>query len=178
LDRSGSMHNLNSENIIELNRYLEELKGLDRKCRVTLATFATTVTKVLDQVKLEYIEPIDQHAWTTSGTTSLNDAIGSSIAEAKRDRDTIMMIMTDGGENSSSEFTGEAVRELIKLKEGQGWEFIFFGAGVDAMAAGGHLGLRANQYVNLSADAQGMQDRTFTMMSSTRTYSEKSSEIS
>ena len=54
----------------------------------------------------------------------------------------ITVIMTDGEENSSREWTLQAIRELIRSKEAAGnWTFVFLGANLDAFAQGTSLGV-------------------------------------
>ena len=55
---------------------------------------------------------------------------------------TITVIMTDGEENSSREWTLQAIRELIRSKEAAGnWTFVFLGANLDAFAQDASLGV-------------------------------------
>ena len=59
-------------------------------------------------------------------------------------------------ENSSKEFTAEAVKRLIEeKKEKNGWEFLFLGANIDAVKAAGHIGIGADRAVNYHCDPVG-----------------------
>ena len=52
--------------------------------------------------------------------------------------------MTDGMENSSHEWTWDAVRQLTKQQQDEwGWTFIFLGANIDAIEVGGRMGFDA-----------------------------------
>ena len=76
-----------------------------------------------------------------NGYTSLNDAIGESISYIKEkvgpalseaDADVVMLILTDGYENSSRTYSAKAVKELMEACEETGkWNFLFLGAGLD-----------------------------------------------
>ena len=75
------------------------------------------------------------------GMTSLNDAIGESIhylnqklgtALTDPDADVIVLIMTDGLENSSRQYSATAVKTLMETCEQTGkWNFLFLGAGLE-----------------------------------------------
>jgi hypothetical protein len=70
----------------------------------------------------------------------------------------IMVIMTDGEENSSTEDrTGEAVSAWIKQREeDDGWNFFYLGANQDAWSTGAGLGLGAGSTsFNYAATSQG-----------------------
>jgi uncharacterized protein YegL len=76
-----------------------------------------------------------------NGSTALNDAIGESISFIKEkvgpalsdaDADVIVLIMTDGFENSSQVYSAKAAKELMEACEETGkWNFLFLGAGLD-----------------------------------------------
>jgi hypothetical protein len=54
----------------------------------------------------------------------------------------ICLIMTDGAENSSHEWTWDAVRALITQQQDQWkWTFLFIGANMDAVEVGGRIGV-------------------------------------
>lgn len=77
-----------------------------------------------------------------SGMTALNDAIGQAVEEIderfgkmlqKDEASVVVVILTDGGENSSRRFSGAQIAELIKGKEATGlWSFNFLGASFNA----------------------------------------------
>ena len=78
------------------------------------------------------------------GMTALNDAIGESIhylnkkvgaALSDADADVIMLIMTDGHENSSKQYSPTAIKTLMETCERSGkWNFLFLGAGLEVTA--------------------------------------------
>jgi uncharacterized protein YegL len=90
--------------------------------------------------------PVDQASinWEQlypDGMTALNDAIGESIhylnkkvgaALSDADADVIMLIMTDGHENSSKQYSPTAIKTLMETCERSGkWNFLFLGAGLE-----------------------------------------------
>ena len=78
------------------------------------------------------------------------------------------MVITDGEENSSHEFTREMVFDLINEKRTQSWEFVFMGAGVDAYAAGAALGVPSTSTHQYGANPVG-QRQAFAHLSSSST---------
>jgi Mg-chelatase subunit ChlD len=100
------------------------------------------------------------------GTTALLDAIGRTIcklanvqrntAEEYRAGKVLFVIITDGMENASREFSAEKVKAMIEEeKEKHGWEFIFLGANIDAVETAGHFGIKADRAVDYVADSKG-----------------------
>jgi hypothetical protein len=87
----------------------------------------------------------------------LNDAIGITVRKVEADQPkvdkVVTVIMTDGEENSSREWTHDAVRGLIEQKEKEGsWTFVFLGAGLDAWHQGRSYGVQAANVALYSTD--------------------------
>ena len=98
------------------------------------------------------------------GSTALLDAVGKTIntvsarqknaVESAVPAKTVVVIMTDGMENSSHEYSLADVKKLIELQQKEyGWEFLFMGANIDAVKAAGGIGIAANRAANYHADA-------------------------
>jgi len=78
------------------------------------------------------------------GCTALLDAMGKTLyclwAGQKQRKDSnrvVTVIITDGMENASRQYTYAAVRRLVERQKGQGWEFLFLEANIDAIREGG-----------------------------------------
>ena len=71
--------------------------------------------------------------------TPLYDSIGKAIAhadaQAKPGDKVMVMIDTDGRENTSVEYTHESVKALIDDRKSLGWEFLFMANGIDVARA-------------------------------------------
>ncbi len=94
------------------------------------------------------------------GSTPLYDAIGECIRRVEaKGRAVINVIVTDGHENASQEFTLDAVKALVKEKEAEGQTFVFLGANIDAFAVGASFGAQA---ANVSNYAQAHTVAAFT----------------
>lgn len=155
LDRSGSMQDAKDDHIGGLKSFIEDQKKLEGDVRITLIQFDTQAPcEVLySRTPIEQVEEVDL---VPRGGTPLLDAIGLGIAhyrqslgEDKPDQ-VIVMIITDGQENSSREFTRERVRSLIAEQEAKGWTFLYLGANVDAFAEAGQIGVRTDYAANYS----------------------------
>ena len=70
----------------------------------------------------------------------------------------MFVIITDGEENSSSEYSAEKVKALIKRQTSEyGWEFLFLGANIDAVETAGKFGISADRAQNYLADSKGIK---------------------
>jgi hypothetical protein len=97
------------------------------------------------------------------GATALFDAIGlgvsgfghtlAALPEHARPGVVQVVVVTDGEENSSQEYTADAVRAIVtEQTERYGWDFVFLGANQDAVLTGAHLGFEADSSLTYAAD--------------------------
>jgi hypothetical protein len=143
LDRTGSMSDIWDEALSSVNAYAEsfaedapgaEIAGADIKTTVTFAVFDYQDGMQFDVLR----DKVDPSAWKSvtndeaspRGMTPLFDAIGKIItrAEADNPEKAVIVIMTDGLENSSREFTREGAKAALDRAEARGWEVVFLGA--------------------------------------------------
>jgi Mg-chelatase subunit ChlD len=146
LDRSGSMQNCKQETIGGFNGYLEELsKDADKDMRFTMSQFDTVGhDRMCDFAKLGDVKKLDDKSFQPRGGTPLYDAIGKSINDAAKQAGSkykvLFVTLTDGQENSSSEFNLDTARALIKEKEDKDhWTFAYIGMGLEGFEATSHL---------------------------------------
>jgi hypothetical protein len=79
--------------------------------------------------------------------------------EAERPSTVIVSILTDGRENSSSDYTKTRVREMVeRQQEKYSWEFIYLGANVDAFAEAGALGIPEAKTANFAHTGAGVRE--------------------
>ena len=151
LDKSGSMSAKVQDVIGGFNLYLDELakeSAVDYGFSLTL--FDTVVQMKYKAAPLAKVEKLDDATFLPGGNTALLDAIGNTVQTVSTEGfdKIITVIMTDGEENSSREWTLNAIRTLIKSKEAGGnWTFVFLGANVDAFEQGANLGVPTGQCV-------------------------------
>lgn len=166
LDRSGSMQGLEGDTIGGYNSFLEKQRQEPGEALVTTVLFDDRWELLHDRTNLLETEPITGREYFVRGSTALLDAVGLTIhkvsnaqkqaPETERAERVVVVIITDGMENASSEYTYEAVRQLIeRQRETFGWEFIFLGANIDAAAESAKIGITRARTANFKADGIG-----------------------
>jgi len=155
IDSSGSMEPKATDVRGGFNSYVSNLREDTRsEYRLTAVTFDTQVTTLFTDVPLTQVPLLNESNYRAGGNTALYDALGVSLAEltsAIRREDkpygtdrALVIVMTDGEENSSRRFTKEQVTTEMKLREAAGnWTFVYLGADQDAWAASQGLGFAA-----------------------------------
>ena len=158
LDKSGSMASKQNDVIHGFNAYVD---GLDKEDKVdylfSLTLFDTQVAYRDVALPLAQIKKLDDRSYVPGGNTALNDAIGITVRKVDAERPQVdkivTVIMTDGEENSSREWTLDAVRALIDQKEKEGnWTFVFLGASLDAWHQGRSYGVQLANVAQYRAD--------------------------
>jgi len=98
--------------------------------------------------------------------TALLDAVGKTISHiSKRHKfapdseipsKTLVVIITDGYENSSREYSNKQIKRMIeKQKKEHEWEFLFLGANIDAVETAKSYGINEDRAVTYCADEMG-----------------------
>jgi uncharacterized protein YegL len=167
LDRSGSMGGLESDTIGGFNAMLEKQKKKeDGEAIITTVLFDDQYELLHDRINLRGVAPITDKEYYVRGSTALLDAIGRTIhkignaqkhtAQQERAERVLFVITTDGMENASREYSFEEVRSMIDhQKHKYGWEFLFLGANIDAVATAGRIGIDRSRAANYHADGAG-----------------------
>ena len=168
LDRSGSMCGLVSDTIGGFNSLIAKQKKEEGRACVTTVLFDTRFQRLHDRVDLQSVEPMTEKDYVPGGCTALLDAVGDTVRHiahihkyARREDvpdKTVVVITTDGLENASTRYTAEEIRKLISHEqEKYGWEFIFLGANIDAVATASRIGIRRDRSANFMPDAKGLE---------------------
>lgn len=167
LDRSGSMSKQAPEVITNFNNFLKEQQALEGKATLTLVLFDDQYEVVYDELSLNEVPLLTKEIYFCRGMTSMNDAIGKTLNTMQRKDKAIVLIHTDGDENTSREYTYETVKTLVdKLKDK--WEFIFVGGEIDAKAVSANLGF--SRGMNVHNDSLGNQAVYGAFASTTTAY--------
>ena len=172
LDRSGSMESLRSDAIGGFNSFIEEQKKLTDAANLTFVTFSTSCDTVLESVPMASATPITAKQYVPSGGTAYLDAIGLTIEGmlVKGSKDVVVVVMTDGEENSSRRFDKAKIAEMIASREADGWKFVFLGANMDAVKEGKSLGfLSASSFNATPAGIRHAYTRSSELVGSYRT---------
>jgi hypothetical protein len=155
LDRSGSMCSIQDATVKGFNEFINEQKNAEGDAFVTLVQFD-------DRYELNYkSKPVNEvtklvvgETFIPRGMTALHDAIGKTISELETDRDVTFVIITDGDENSSREYTGAAIKKMIKDSEkDKQWKFVYLGANQDAVIVAKNYGISGANALTYTADA-------------------------
>jgi hypothetical protein len=171
IDASGSMYHLAADVRGGFNQYLDDLDpAIDY--RVTVYMFHTKVWEHCTDVPPADVPRLSELNYRPGGGTALHDAIGKlvkSVKEKKTSRH-LVVINTDGEENSSLEWKRNGVRALIREKKATDrWDFVFLGAGPDTWRQGLTYGMDSAMTVNSRAGTRGMYAG---MTVGTRTWSD------
>ena len=90
------------------------------------------------------------------GARIARSAVQKNTAAEYRADKVMFVIITDGEENASREYSAEKVKAQIEQqKEKHGWEFVFLGANIDAVQTAGHFGIAPERAMNYVPDAEG-----------------------
>ena len=177
LDRSGSMAGLEKDTIGGFNAMLKKQKEVEGECRITTVLFDNQLNILHDRLDIQAIGSLTEKDYQVGGSTALLDAIGSTInkignvqkhsAYEHRASKVLFVIITDGEENSSREFSSQRIKKMIEHQMNKyGWEFIFLGANIDAVETSKMYGIRPDRTQNYHADAKGV-NLNFDVMSKT-----------
>ena len=104
------------------------------------------------------------YQYIPGGMTAMNDGIGTAIdrigkwlanmPEEERPSKNLVVIMTDGEENSSKEYTLAKVQEMIKHQtEVYDWSFVYMGMDITSKDAAESLGINNRSYTSKSSDS-------------------------
>lgn len=177
MDRSGSMGAIKNEAESAVNAFIEEQRKQPGECTVRLAQFDGAYE---DVYKSTSIHDVKDYVLSPRGVTALTDGIGrlvtdfgrelAALPEDQRPGTVIVVIVTDGEENSSREYTTEAVKSLIEEQKNKyNWDFVFLAAGQDAIATGAGYGLSRGQTITFDPkNIGGTMAMASTYVSNTR----------
>ena len=149
VDRSGSMESIKSDAEGGINSFIDQQKQEPGEALLTLVQFDTEYEFVHSGVP---VKQIPAFTLVPRGSTALLDAVGRAInetgarlaamAESQRPALVVFVIVTDGAENSSREFTRDQIRTMVEHQQSAyKWQFTFLAANQDAFAAGGSMGI-------------------------------------
>ena len=164
LDSSGSMETLTEQVITSYNDFLEEQKTVDGEATVSLVQFNHVYSPVYEGVDLHSADHLNSDNYKAGGNTALFDAIGRTIAETREritpgTADVVFVITTDGLENSSLEYSGTQIKEMIAECESQyGWHFMYLAASTDAFNQHTTLGIAGASCYQLAPTTEGWKD--------------------
>ena len=183
VDRSGSMHGLEADTIGGFNRVLEENKAMDGEANLTTILFDHTLTLLHNRLPIRGVMPMTDKDYRPGGSTALLDAIGEaitrtdnvqqSVSEEYRPGKVQIIILTDGFENASREYSATRIRSMITDRQARGWDFLFLGANMDAVLAAERLGIETDRAVTAISDRDGVSKQYDAVIHANRAYRSK-----
>ena len=156
VDRSGSMWSIQADAEGGLNSFIEKQKEVENGAFFSLVEFDDQIDTVCDRVD---ISEAPTYQLTPRNSTALLDAIGSVISDPlkyKAEGKTLVIVVADGGENASKEWTRDSIFALMELRKADGWEFMFLAANQDAIAVAQQYGFDKSSSMSFSANSRGV----------------------
>jgi uncharacterized protein YegL len=161
------MANLANDTIGGFNKFIEDQKKAPGEALLTTVLFDDQYEFLHDGVNIQDVKPITEKEYFARGMTALLDAVGrtinrvgdklSKMNEAERPGKVMVLIITDGYENSSHEFTRTQIKEMVEHQRNTyKWEFLFFGANIDSFAASDGIGIAPARTANFGASSMGV----------------------
>ncbi len=166
LDKSGSMMHMAPIMKLAYDQFMAEQKGYRDQMFVSLYQFNTDgVSTDYERLAVDAVPPLAMFCgsctplWDSVGDTI--DRVSERIEQAKRDHEApdkvIFIVFTDGGENDSVRWDSLRVRQAVQARMADNWEFMFFGAGIDAFAEANRMGMKASDTANVGTGKQALE---------------------
>lgn len=177
LDESGSMERLADDTRGGFNSFLTEQKALDGKATISVYKFADTYKVLYSMQSIKKAKALNSANYAPVGNTALLDAMGKSISdlgkdladlpEEKRPGKVLFLVITDGQENHSREWSKAKIAEAVKHQEAiYKWNFLYLGANVDAFHEAAGMGMRTSNSIGYKATSRGVHDAYLVMNAS------------
>jgi uncharacterized protein YegL len=168
VDRSGSMANMREEAKNGFNDFLKKQKEVPGEANLTLVLFDHEYIVMHDGKPLQSVEELTDKTYVPRGTTALWDAIGRAVTtvgerldktpEHEKAEKVIVVILTDGYENASQEYSGQRIRGMIDLqRKSYSWEFVFLAANQDAVATAQSMNIPKAAAMNFAPTGEGVK---------------------
>ncbi|HLM02812.1 MAG TPA: vWA domain-containing protein [Pyrinomonadaceae bacterium] len=166
LDRSGSMDSVKTDTIGGFNSFLEGQREIEGEASLSLVQFDDQYEVVYLDRDIKAAERLTDATFQPRGMTALYDAVGRTInsvgqrlaalPEPERPDKILLVIMTDGFENSSREFNSAKIAEMIThQRDVYKWQFMFIGANQDAVLSAREIGLPTHAALTYAPNAAG-----------------------
>ena len=162
LDRSGSMHGERWTTAIEsLNDYIKGLQKEKIEGEVTVVAFDSIwgssnlnpirLETIVENKSIAYFDPLKHDILSPAGNTPLYDAAANVMERAieRNAKRTVVVILTDGEENASREYTQSKIKDKVKSLQEKNWEVIFLGANFDVTTYATQSGLASSKMRNV-----------------------------
>lgn len=159
LDRSGSMASLVDSTIEGYNGFIDGLR--DENALVTTVIFDDFNEYLCKDMPIAKVRKLTKEKYFVRGGTALIDAFVGTLKEIKSNpkHKYIVLVITDGQENSSRQYDSKQMKSLVERLTGKGnWTFTYIGANQDSWDEASKWGFRAGNVATYTASAGGTHD--------------------
>ena len=170
LDESGSMSGLEKMSVDGVNETIQTIRGAanehpEQKQMFSFITFSGMGDRRPYRIhtllsEISEVKEMSMDAYRPCGNTPLWDTMGIALSALEievGDNDiALVTVITDGYENSSREYSGRMIQDMVKRLDKKGWVFTYIGANQDAMMEAGKLAY----YTVESADGRVLEAKT------------------
>lgn len=174
LDESGSMQSIKQAAINGMNETVQSIRDAktkheDQEHIVTLVSFnSSDIKTIYDCVPAAEVKELTDNDYNPSCCTPLYDAMGYALnvfrPKVGSEDKVLVTIITDGEENSSSEYDGKAIKALVEELKGKGWVFAYIGANQDVEKVAATISV--TNVMNFSATDLGTRGMLFSLRKS------------
>ena len=168
LDRSGSMSSVKDDTIGGFNQFIKDQKEAGDNAMLTLVQFDSGgIDTVHESLAIKDVPDLSDETFQPRGSTPLLDAMGKTIEttgkaleaipQSDRPDKVVFVVITDGQENASREFTKARIKEMVSHQSDvYKWNFLYLGANQDAFAEAHSMGIpqaQAAAFVGVAMDS-------------------------
>lgn len=179
VDRSGSMNGLEKPTIDGYNEYVGNLRK-EKSVKITTVLFDHEFITLIDSKPVKDSPKLDAETYQPRGSTALIDAVCRTINthkdKVKKTDKALVLIITDGHENASREYTSKDMQKLVHGLEKQGnFSFVYLGANQDAWAIAQDWGFQKGNVSSYHATPTGTTVAFDSMARGTMAYVQSTS---
>ena len=156
IDKSGSMYGSEEDIIGGFNSFISKEKSKGFNTKVTTIFFDHEYEVIYKRKSIDDVCDLTAEDYQVRGSTALLDAIGRTIVslDGEINNKVLFVIMTDGMENSSVEFSKPQISDMIN---NHSWEFLFVGADINSYRESANIGIRKSRTANYKKSKEGFE---------------------
>ena len=164
IDKSGSMYSLRNDTIGGFNSFLDEQRKKEIPVKVSVIMFNNQMEKKYNRADIKEIQNMTEKDYVPGGTTALLDAVGNTLSAVQSDEavntegnKVVVVIITDGMENASTEWRYDTVKKMVTELTDKKYEFVFLGADIDAVGVAGNIGISSSNSMKFEKSSRGVK---------------------
>jgi len=183
LDRTGSMESIRDDTIGGFNAFLKQQKAEPGTATLTLVQFDSQDPYEVVHRFMPIVEvtELTRDTYVPRASTPLLDALGRGINDVEKclndlhedDRPSkvVVVVVTDGQENSSQEFRKDQIEKMVQEKtEKSAWQFVFLSADLAAIGDALSVGISADSVLLYEKSGEGSSDAWASLSRRTSDY--------